>query len=478
MKTEAMRMERVTYLEQGMALLDNFNFQVFTGEVMGLVPLDSLGLEVFLNLLQVNRPIFYGFVYMKEILVNTCLEELYTENNVQIISNESNLVKYMSAAENVFALRRGYKGIIIKNKIFRQQLTMMLAELELEFPVDVPLQEMSLFEKYVLEILKAVISKPDVIVLKDPSSALNPGDLDNLQRIIRYYAGKGQTFIYISVHREELSAVCDRISLMSQGRIVKVVEQSCFTEELLLHYYGPSKLLQVRNGNMEEWNPSERVFWCENLHYKNIHGLSFTVKKGECLALHDYGNQICENLMDVITFAKPEMGKVYWRGRQKNLAYKRRVAIILEDPVHSMLYENMSYEDNLCLTIDHKLQGIWRKRKIRRNIAKEIVGEKLPAGGTLVKDLTMRQKYYLIYTRILLQRPDVIFCVHPYLNVDMELQGYIGTLLKRFLEQGIAVVIISVNFQDGLQLADRLLLVRDGVSHGRLSREEFEYLIK
>lgn len=470
-------MERVTYLEQDVLLLDNFNFQVFTGEVMGLVPLDSLGIDVFLNLLQVNKPIFYGFVYLKEVLVNTCLTSLHTENNVQIISNHSNLVKYMSAADNVFALRRGYKGWIIKNSIFRQQLQMMLAELELYFSIDVPLEKMSLFERYVLELLKAVISNPDIIVLQDPSSVLNSGDMERLYKIIRHYSEMGQAFIYISVHREELAEVCDRISLMAQGKIIKVVERKQLTEEFLFHYVEPS-LPEAINTNNEEGNQSEKVFWCKNLHYKNIHGLSFSVKKGECLVIHDYDNLICDDLMDVITYKRPEQGHVYWNGKEKGIKYKRRVGIVMEDPARSMLYENMSYEDNLCLNIDHRLEKIWRKHRTRKSVAREIVGEELPDRRISIKNLTMRQKYYLIYTRILLQKPDVVFCVHPYRNVDMDLREYITELIKRFQENGIAVVIITVNFQDVLFLADQLLLVKEGVHHGKLSRMEFEYLIK
>ena len=115
---------------------------------------------------------------------------------------------------------------------------------------------------------------------------------------------------------------------------------------------------------------------------------------------------------------------------------------------------------------------------MRRNIAREVMAEEIPDLKCPVKDLSMRQKYQLIYTRILLQKPDVVFCIHPYLNVDLELQQYIQTLMKMLLERGIAVVIIMVNFQDALVLADRLLLVRDGYNCGTLSRQEFEHLVR
>ena len=478
MRTEALRMERIIYQEQGMTLLDNFNFQVFSGEVMGLIPLDSRGMDEFIGLLQENKPIYYGFVYFKEKLVNSYQVRMHGENNVQIISNESNLVKYMSAAENVFALRRGYKGVIIKNKIFKQQLRMILQGLDVDIRTDISLKEMTPFERYVMEIIKAVISKPDLIVLKSPRSLLNFYDLEKLRKIVRYYAGKGITFVYISAYREELAAVCDRVSLMLQGRIVKVTEAEKFTEEFLSHYVN-SKLPELRNNQGEEENSAENVFWCKNLFYKNIHGLSFSVKKGECLVIHDYGNQICRDIADAISYyGKPEKGEIGWKGKGQGLEHRRQVAVILENPAHSMVYEDMSYAENLCITLDHKFSNIWRQKKIRKGIVKEIVGEEYANMNLPVKNLSVRQKYYLVYTRILIQKPQVVFCVHPYLNIDVEMQEYIGTLLENFLENGIAVVIIAVNFQDVLYLADRLLLVKDGISHGSLTRNEFEHLVK
>lgn len=471
-------MDRVTYRVHNVTLLDNFNFQIFAGEVMGLIPLDSLGLDALISLLQVNEPLLYGYIYLQEELVNTFSGTSQPENNVLIISNESHLVNYMSAAENVFTLRRGYKGVVVKNKMLRQQLSMLLQEAGLEIDPDKPLTAMTLFERYAIELVKAVVSKPDLIVLRDPSSVINPDDQQRLHQVIRYYAEKGITFLYISAHREELTQVSDRIALMANGEIVKVTESQRLTEEMLANYTFPVQLAERSSSQMEENSQIECVFRFENVFYKKIQGLSFSVHRGECLAIHDYGNQICEDMVKLICAQKPESGQLLWCKQPYRGKHLRKTAVILENPVENMIYEGMSYEDNLCMTIDHLLPSIWRRKKMRRNIAREVMAEEIPDLKCPVKDLSMRQKYQLIYTRILLQKPDVVFCIHPYLNVDLELQQYIQTLMKMLLERGIAVVIIMVNFQDALVLADRLLLVRDGYNCGTLSRQEFEHLVR
>ena len=159
-------MERVTYISQDMKLLDNFNFQLFQGEIMGLMPMDSIGLDAFITLAQFNNPILYGYVYLNEQLVNSCLADVHLVNNVYYISHESNLVNTLPAGDNVFMLRKGYHGIYLKNKILDQQLRMILNELHIEMDITKSLDEMTLFEKYLLEIIKGVISKASVQSLR------------------------------------------------------------------------------------------------------------------------------------------------------------------------------------------------------------------------------------------------------------------------------------------------------------------------
>lgn len=478
MKKEAFRMERVTYTENNVILLDNFNFQVFAGEVMGLIPLDSLGMDAFISLLQLNKPLLYGYVYLQEELVNTFSGTSKQENNVLVLSNESHLVNYMSAAENVFTLRRGYKGVVIKNKILRQQLRILLQEAGLDISADKSLIKMSLFERYVIELVKAVVSRPKLIVLRDPSSMINPDDLKKLHQVIRYYAQSGIAFIYVSAHREELVQVSDRIALMANGRIIKVAESRAMTEKMLSHYVVPVQFVEENTIQKEDNTLQKRVFSLQDVFFRKIQGLTFTVYQGECLLIYDYGNQISDDLVKLLCAERPEHGEVLWCGKLYGRKFLRKTAVILENPVENMLYEGMTYADNLCMTIDHLFPAVWRRKKMRRNVAREALAGELPDMRCDVKNLSMRQKYRLIYTRILLQRPDVVFCIQPYLNVDMELKQYIQELMKMLLKREIAVVVLTVNFQDALLLADRLLLVKDGSSRGMLTRTEFEHLIQ
>ena len=140
-------MQRVTYVENDITILDNLNLQIYAGEVMGLLPLDSFGLNKMLELMQKNLPILYGQIYIREKLVNSFSIGTETENNVLMISYENILVKYLSPEENIFILRKGYKGIWINNRIIKSQMKMLTDELKIGVQFNKSLEEMSVFER-------------------------------------------------------------------------------------------------------------------------------------------------------------------------------------------------------------------------------------------------------------------------------------------------------------------------------------------
>ena len=134
----------------------------------------------------------------------------------------------------------------------------------------------------------------------------------------------------------------------------------------------------------------------------------------------------------------------------------------------------MSYEDNLCLCLDDKVEHLWRSRKKRKSIAREVAGREITCK---VKDLSLEEKYNLVYHKILLQKPEIVFCFFPYRNVDVNMQRFISNFLKRYLSKGIAVVIVTMDVMEGVSIADQILLFAKNESRLIFDREDFERIV-
>lgn len=155
----------------------------------------------------------------------------------------------------------------------------------------------------------------------------------------------------------------------------------------------------------------------------------------------------------------------------------REIALIQELPTQTMLFPELSYMDNLCFTLDHRMPQVWHNSSIRRSLRQDygsILGQEvfdLP-----VSALTQRQKYDLVYTRVLLQHPQVVFCVQPFKGAEMAQRMHISELLERLLQKGIGVVILAVNLADSLTLANRVLRLEKGQPHREFERKDFPSL--
>lgn len=471
MRREVLRMERVTCISQGREVLNNFNFQLFEGEVMGLVPLDSYGLGEFIDCVCNNRQLLYGRIYIREKLVNTYAVRPRAKNNVYSILKDENLIQDLPAADNVFLIREGYRGFFIQDTLIKRQLQKLFQEVGVDISIKKKVKELTVFEKYVIEIIKAVVGKADVVILRDIGSSLHFEEMEKLKKIVRYYADKGLSFVYISTRTEELAWLCDRASLMSRGRIIKVLEHHKIKKSLENYYVFPYQLLKENETGIKE--EGQKIFRCEHVWYNSIQDMSFDVVKGECLLIHDYNDLDWNDLILLLSGEKPQKGQIWWEGKNPKSA-KRNIAIILEDPAETMLFSQMSYEDNLCLNLDHRIGNLWWSRKKRKSIAREITGREITGR---VKDLSMREKYELVYNKIMLQSPGIIFCMFPYRNVDVKTRQFTNEFLQRYLAAGIAVVIITLDMMDGVAIADRILLFGKNQSRMVFGKEEFEKIV-
>ncbi len=477
MRQEVLRMERVSCQEQGVIQLDDFNLRIFSGEITGLLPINNHGLTTLLRLLQRNTPLRYGYVYYRGEQVNTWRAAKYRRNRIGLIQSERCLVEGLTVADNIFVLRQGFKTWLIRPHVLKKQLFPFLESIDIHIRADSYVEDLSPFEKAVVDVLKSVVAGCRLIVLRDISATLSEDELKKIHRLIRHYADEGLSFLYIDFHLEELRQVCDKVALMSNGRIVKVLMSDAITPEAFRNYtkvYTDKVMEQIiRTEPICETRAA--VFEAERLGGSIINNLSFSVSAGECLVLQDVDNRIFGELLSILNGESvPESGTVRIGGQTLSRRNCREIAIIQELPSKTMLFDELSYLDNLCFSLDHRLPEIWRSVNVQEGIRREyasLLGDDV--FDMRVDTLSEIQKYKLVYTRIAIQKPRVVFCVQPFRRADIELRMHVWSLLKMLLDKGISVVILAVNLADSLSLADRLIRLQKSRPDQTYLRHEF-----
>lgn len=482
MRKEILRLERVSCRERGVTELTDFNMRIYEGDVMGLLPINNHGLRAFLELLQYNTALSYGYVYYRGRQINTWRNNKYRRNNIGLIQSESCLVEGLTVADNIFVLRPGFKNWYIRSRKFNKLLAPFLENLGVHISADAYIKDLSKFERIIVDVLKSVVADCKLIVLRDIGSYINEHELQKIHKLIRFYSEQGFSFLCIDFHFEELRQICDKVALMSNGRIVKVLRfceehEKRETAEALLYYTNPYSD-KVRNKivhNLEPVREKKSVFELQNLSSKDISNLSFSVSEGECLVLQEVDNYVFQELLSIMLGETEQArGEIFIGGVPAKCGNNRDIAVIQELPSQTMIFRELSYLDNLVFTLDHRLPEVWSNQNVQSGIIKEyssIFGEDI--FYKRVDHLSEMEKYRLVYMRIAIQKPKLVFCVQPFRRADMELRMLIWEQIKMLLDKNIAVVILAVNLADSLSLATRLIRLKQGKVDKIYERADF-----
>lgn len=464
-------MERVTYMEQGVKKLDNFNLQIYEGEIMGLIPVNAHGKNAILKLLQNNLPLYDGYIYYGKELVNSWRESSRKNNRASIIQAQNRLVRGMTVADNIFVLRQGFRQHIMHASVLKKQLAPFMQDIGMDISADVRVEKLSSFERVVVELLKAVVMGYRLIVLDEISILISAKELKKLCEIMYHYVEKGFSFLYISTHFEEIERICDRAGFLCNGRLQKIVQKQDINRKFLqecLEGYDRNVWGYPENGHLHR--AGREILVEAELTGEKYRKFSLSVREGECLTLQAQDDQI---LQACVQFLTGEKSRIRIDGRERQIAADREIAVVSAKPTSTMIFPEMNYMDNLCMGLGRRLPEVWRGRKIRSSIRREYAGA---LGEDVfekpVEQLSERQKYQLVFTRIALQKPRVAFLIQPFMGADMPHRRFIWEMLEQLLDGGIGLVLLSVNPLDTWLVAQRtLMLGSQGIME---ERQEFE----
>ncbi len=476
MREEILRIENVSKSIEGVIYLDNINFHIFKGEIMGLIPLNNHGKDQLVQLISQNISIDFGRIYFDEELVNYYEYSNMTNNRVYIIDKQTKLVEDLNVIDNIYVLNPKFSEYIIRENRIKEKTDELIRELDLNIKTDQLVSELSIFEKTLIEMIKAVLNGAQLILLNEISNFLSVEELYDFQKLIRYYTKWGISFLYMANHHEESFQICDRVCLFENGRVIKVIDKKEFSDEILEPY-----IIEFdKNIGLNWTEDSIGNFEFKDFFTKNLKGTSFSIKRGKCITILDINNKGIQDIEQILNGELiPKEGKIVLDGREikeinPNTLLENKIAFIPENPVEKVLFYDMSYMGNLTFLMDYKLDKSIINKKILKNIRIEY---RKMAGKDIdeveIRNLDRRALYNLVYFRILLFNPRVVFIMQPFSNSDMYLRGRIIELINKLKKNGIGVIVLAVSISDTLTVSDRLFIMEDGRISRKYGKEYF-----
>ena len=482
MRAEALRMENISMEISGVYVLSDMQLQVEQGSIHALVGENGAGKSTLIKILGGIYKPKTGKIFIdgKDTAINNVQDA--QNKGVSIIHQEISLVPSLSIAENVF-LGRELSKLGFKSE--RKMLSMaqdMIDALGIDLSSGTPVSELTIAQQQLVEIIKAVSFNTHILVLDEPTSSLSLKETRRLFEIIRRLQDKGVAIIYISHKMDEIFEISDHITVIRDGRYIDTMATSqTNSEEVVRKMVGRSiEQFYVRSYN----KLSKTALQVEGLTKRGVFSdVSFEVRYGEVLGFAGLVGAGRSEIMHAIFGAdKYDSGKVLIDGQPVHVTRPQQaislgMSMVPESRKEQGLVLINSVGFNLSLAcVDRIRSGLFLSYTKRHALAGEYIDRmriKTRSEAQSVFELSGGNQQKVLLGKWLANRPKILILDEPTRGVDVGAKTEIYATINELAAEGMAIILVSSELSEIINMCDNVCVVHEGRITGRLSREEF-----
>jgi general nucleoside transport system ATP-binding protein len=477
-------MRNITKAFPGVLANDRVNLEVRAGEVHALLGENGAGKTTLMHIL-------YGLVQPDagDIMLRgqpVCFRSpcQAIAAGIGLVPQHFLLVRRHTVAENV-ALGLPGSRFFFPQRGVAHRIRRVAPCYGLAVEPDAVIGQLSAGEQQRVEILKALLRQADILILDEPTSVLTPRETEALFQVIARMKAAGHAIIFITHKLLEVMDIADHVTVLRQGQVVATLPCAVVDQPTLARLMVGREVPQQR---LPRQSPvGEPVFTVAHLWVNNDGGLpalrdvSFTVHGGEILGVAGVAGNGQRELSEALTgLRRPAAGQVQLHGQEVTRHSARAlsaagVAHIPEDRQRLGIVPAMSVADNLMLRLYRQAPfatGLFLRRRRMTQFARQAITTydmAVPSPATPARLLSGGTIQRLILARELAGRPAVIVAAHPTYGLDVGATAQIHQLLLQQRQQGAAVLLVSEDLDEVLQLSDRILVLCGGEVMGLLA---------
>jgi len=459
----------------GVRALDHVDFEVRSGEIMGLVGENGAGKSTLVKVLSGAYQQDSGSIFIdrQEVKINSPHDAL--ELGIRVIYQEVELVPDLSVKENIFMGHMPTNLGLLDERKMRRETLRIFDDIKFKIDPDITLSKLSLANQHIVAIGQALSNNVQVLVLDEPSSVIPEKDMGPLYDLLHELAHKGIAIVYISHRLEEVLNISDRITVLKDGALVNVVETGEVDEQTL------ATMLVGRN--LEEYYPdrtsntSNEILRIEGLTTEeskthNIKDINLVLHKGEILGIYGLiGSGRTELAKTIFGVLPMSAGRILIEGHEVTInnprqAISRGVGLLVEDRKDEGLVLDSSVMANITMA---NYPGISRYGWILANQEKQVAREyvdklqiKTPYLETISRSLSGGNQQKLVLSKWLFRNAKILIFDEPTRGIDVGAKSEIYRLMNELVLRNVGIIMISSEINEILGMADRILIMRNG----------------
>ena len=470
-------------------VLQDVNLSVIRGDIHGIVGENGAGKSTLMKILVGVYP--FG-QYTGDIIIDGKHEKFLSIKSsemvgIEIVYQELELVNGLTVAENIFLGHEPMNGLVIDYNKMIDQTNQVFDSMGIEIPANAVIKNLGVGQKQMVSIAKVLVKNAKILILDEPTAALTEQETKTLFKILTRLKKKGVTCIYISHKLQEIKEICDRLTILRDGKSIITDDVINLTEEdIIKHMVG--REISSRFPHFEK-PPGEQLLSVQNLTVENRSGkkicedISFEVRAGEILGISGLMGSGRTELLEAIYGVSSYVtkGQVIINGKlgipkSPDESIKKGLALLTEDRKETGLV--------LCLNVLHNISlsslksvsnfGVIKTHKeiANANTYVDRMSVKIRSLMSLVNSLSGGNQQKVLLGKMLLNNPTILMLDEPTRGIDVGAKYEIYMIMNKLKEQGTAILMVSSELPEILGMADRIIVMKNGRLTGELKRQE------
>lgn len=459
----------------GVKALDDVDMDIRKGEIHALVGENGAGKSTFVNVIGgVVKPDSGSIIFEgKHVQINDPKQAF--ETGIAVVHQELSLFPNLGIATNLFLSNLDeQKSLFVPDKKMEQDTREILNRVGLQHVL--PKTKVSALqpgEQQLVEIARAIVANAKLIVLDEPTSSLADREIKTLFQIIHELRKEGVSIIFVSHRLDEVFQLCDRVTVLRDGKNIKTVETQAIDKSELVSLILGRKLSEMYS-QAETNEAGEELLRVEDIwETSKLHGVSFSLHKGEILGIAGLlGSGRSELVRTIFGLRKRERGTIFLHGRPIQVrspedVISRGIGFITEDRHKEGLVLEKSLKDNVVMANLKMFANRWglmsptleRRAALRQ---KEHLNIVTPSISRKVKFLSGGNQQKVVLSKWLEISPEIYILDEPTRGIDVGAKSEFFKIIKSLAENGAGVLFISSELQEIVSICHRVLVLRNG----------------
>jgi ribose transport system ATP-binding protein len=474
--TPILEMKEISKTFPGVKALTNVSLTVYPGEIHALMGENGAGKSTLMKILSGAYQADAGgeiCINGKHVTIDGPLTA--RQHGISIIYQELSLAPNLTVAENMLLGREHKAGPMVDRSSMERACRSVLERLGVHFTATTKVSELSMAERQLVEIARALIANSRILVMDEPTTSLSSRETEALFKLVRQLRAEGLAIIYISHRMAEIYELADRVSVLRDGSYVgTLVGDEISAERLVQMMVGRDLSSFYKKEHDAHQSRGPVMFSVRNVSDgKRVIDCSFELHEGEVLGLAGLVGAGRTELARLIYGADPRTsGEITLRGRPLSIhrpedAIEAGVVYLTEDRKHLGLFLDLTVRENVNVSVlgrDAHAGGVLNMKAAKdraaaaiRALGIRVAGDVVPVGS-----LSGGNQQKVLLSRLLETKPKVLILDEPTRGVDIGAKSEIYRLIDDLAKRGVGTIVISSELPEIVGICDRVLVMREG----------------